>query len=148
MAPIFCCSSGPQPYRPQILMHEQKFKDFINWMPKVDETSTAEKVIPSDDTSAYAIQVVRQVNFGAQESVRYFISTEGDSGEVSFFEITEKDLIEANYEKLNSYKNFKCVAHNKFFELNVYQKNPVNAHHWRANIARPAADIDLPSRQV
>ena len=33
--------------------------------------------------------------------------------------------------------------HNKFFELNLYQKDPVNRHHWRANIARPAADIDL-----
>ena len=41
------------------------------------------------------------------------------------------------------FKNFKCAAHNKFFEVNVYQKNPVNAHHWRANIARPAVEIDL-----
>jgi hypothetical protein len=41
------------------------------------------------------------------------------------------------------YKNFKCTAHNKFFELNLYQKDPVNKHHWRANIARPSADIDL-----
>jgi hypothetical protein len=41
------------------------------------------------------------------------------------------------------YKNFKCTSHNKFFEVNLYQKDPVNRHHWRANIARPAADIDL-----
>src|SRR5439155_3048055 len=41
------------------------------------------------------------------------------------------------------YKNFKCTSHNKFFELNLYQKDSVNRHHWRANIARPAADIDL-----
>ena len=41
------------------------------------------------------------------------------------------------------YKNFTCTSHNKFFELNLYQKDPVNRHHWRANIARPAADIDL-----
>ena len=41
------------------------------------------------------------------------------------------------------YKNFKCTSHNKFFELNLYQKDPVHRHHWRANIARPAADIDL-----
>ena len=32
------------------------------------------------------------------------------------------------------YKNFKCDAHNKFFEVNLYQKNPINKHHWRANI--------------
>jgi hypothetical protein len=41
------------------------------------------------------------------------------------------------------YKNFKCTAHNKFFELNLYQKDPVNLHHWRADIARPADEIDL-----
>jgi hypothetical protein len=41
------------------------------------------------------------------------------------------------------YKNFKCTADNKFFELKIYQRYPVNKHHWRANIARPASDIDL-----
>jgi hypothetical protein len=41
------------------------------------------------------------------------------------------------------YKNFKCTSHSKFFELNLYQRDPVNRHHWCANIARPAADIDL-----
>lgn len=30
-----------------------------------------------------------------------------------------------------------------FFELNVYKKDPVNKHHWRANVARPASEIDL-----
>lgn len=45
--------------------------------------------------------------------------------------------------RVNSYKNFKCTPHNKFFEMNLYQKDPVNDHHWRANIARPAGDIDL-----
>jgi hypothetical protein len=38
--------------------------------------------------------------------------------------------------------------HNKFFELNLYQKDPVNKHHWRANIARPSADIDLDANKV
>lgn len=41
------------------------------------------------------------------------------------------------------YKNFKCAKHNRFFEVNVYEKNAVNAHHWRHNIARPAGEIDL-----
>lgn len=43
----------------------------------------------------------------------------------------------------SSYKNYKCDGHNKFFELNLYQKDPVNKHHWRANLARPASEIDL-----
>jgi hypothetical protein len=29
----------------------------------------------------------------------------------------------------------------------LYQKDPTIKHHWRANIARPAQDIDLASRQ-
>lgn len=41
------------------------------------------------------------------------------------------------------YKTFRCQRHNKFFEINLYQKNPSNAHHWRANLGRPARDIDL-----
>lgn len=45
------------------------------------------------------------------------------------------------------YKNFKCDAHNRFFEVNLYQKNPTNKHHWRAGLARPSTDIDLSYRQ-
>jgi hypothetical protein len=41
------------------------------------------------------------------------------------------------------YKNFKCMLYNKFFKLNLYQKDSVNRHHWHVNIARPATDIDL-----
>lgn len=44
---------------------------------------------------------------------------------------------------ITRYKNFKCDSHNKFFEFNIYQKNPLNKHHWRANIARPAGEIDI-----
>jgi hypothetical protein len=44
------------------------------------------------------------------------------------------------------HKNFRCFVHNKFFEVNLYQKDPVNKHHWRATIARPAKEIDIPTR--
>lgn len=47
----------------------------------------------------YAVQLVKQVNFGPQESIRYFTPASGDSG---FVEITENDLLEANFEKLNA----------------------------------------------
>jgi hypothetical protein len=33
-----------------------------------------------------------------------------------------------------------------FFEVNIYQEDAVNKHHWRATIARPATDIDLQQR--
>ncbi|KAH6715605.1 hypothetical protein BKA61DRAFT_428306, partial [Leptodontidium sp. MPI-SDFR-AT-0119] len=85
---------------------------------------------------------IYQINFGALEGKRYSELNEASVAE-GFKEVTEKQLIDANFEKLNSYKNFKCTVHNKFFELNLYRKNPVNKHHWRANIARPASNIDL-----
>lgn len=49
---------------------------------------------------AFAIQVVRQINYGPLESKRYFIPR--DSTHVEFVEITEHDLIQANFQKLNS----------------------------------------------
>lgn len=105
MAAIFCCTLGPKPYRPQILSHEAKFEAFLRWMPVAQEASTDAategKRILSDDSSAYAVQVVRQVNYGPLESKRYFVSSNGGGG-TNFYEITEGDLIEANFEKLNA----------------------------------------------
>lgn len=45
------------------------------------------------------------------------------------------------------YKNFQCQKHNKFFEINLYQKKLTNTHHWRATLARPSRDIDLQYRR-
>jgi len=75
-------------------------------MSQAEEASTSDGTkgtgIPSDDSSAYAVQVVRQVNFGPLESKRYFLATKDLDGGVDFHEVTEGDLIEANYEKLNA----------------------------------------------
>ena len=55
---------------------------------------------PISTTTPYAVQFVQQVNYGSLESKRYFIPDENSSGD--FAEITEQDLIKANYKKLNS----------------------------------------------
>ncbi|KAK8055651.1 hypothetical protein PG993_000878 [Apiospora rasikravindrae] len=89
----------------------------------------------------FAVQLVRQVNYGPLESKRYFAPSSASLSE--FVEVAEDDLIQANFQKLNSYKNYKCDTHDRFFEVNIYQKDPVNKHHWRANLARPASSIDL-----
>ncbi|PON21197.1 hypothetical protein TGAM01_v209923 [Trichoderma gamsii] len=141
MAELFCCLAI-KPYRPQRLDHEAKFDRFMQWAKHASS-------VPSDSfhinsNLEYAVQLVKQVNFGPQESIRYFAPANSDSG---FIEITENNLLEANFEKLNSFKNFKCGSHNKFFEVNLYQKNPINRHHWRANLARPSTDIDLSLKQ-
>ncbi|KAF5679192.1 major facilitator superfamily transporter [Fusarium heterosporum] len=135
---LFCCS-GIKPYRPQYLTHQSKFNNFISWASFPKESSPDEAW--PDTTPSYAVQLVRQVNFGRLESKRYFVPTGPD--ETSFIEITEQDLIQANFQKVNTYKNYKCQDHNKFFEVNIYQKDPINKHHWRVNIARPAGSIDL-----
>lgn len=96
MPGLFCCSSI-QPYRPKRLDHEQKFDKFMQWA----KSTTAE---PNDDPSFivdadYVVQLVRQVNYGPQESVRYFITVNDG---IEFAEVRENDLIAANFEKLNS----------------------------------------------
>ncbi|KAM3558131.1 hypothetical protein MY1884_004151 [Beauveria asiatica] len=135
---IFCCAAIA-PYRPQRLMHEDKFDSFCNWaaFPKQSRVESASGTkLPS---AGFAVQLVRQVNYGPLESKRYFIPWP----ENTFAEVDEDELIQGNFAKVNTYKNFRCQTHDKFFELNIYQKDPVNLHHWRANLARPARDIDL-----
>ncbi|QKX58682.1 uncharacterized protein TRUGW13939_05809 [Talaromyces rugulosus] len=145
MSSIFCCSSIT-PYREARLTHESKFQRFMAWARHSESspvTSSDSYFRNPNNIPEFAVQVVRQVNYGPVEAKRYFIpdSLAGDLSE--FLEVTEQDLIIGNFQKLNAYKNFKCVTHNKFFELNIYQKDPVNQHHWRFNIARPATDIDI-----
>ncbi|KAJ6151672.1 hypothetical protein N7470_006800 [Penicillium chermesinum] len=134
MSSMFCCSSIV-PYRGSLLMHESKFQRFMTWAQRSKSSPVANS----------ALQLVQQINYGPVESKRYFIPSTNDStdGNCGFLEVTEQDLIIGNFQKLNTYKNFKCTTHNKFFELNIYQKNPINKHHWRFNIARPSTDIDI-----
>ncbi|KAF1992312.1 hypothetical protein K402DRAFT_321278, partial [Aulographum hederae CBS 113979] len=91
----------------------------------------------------YVIQLVKQVNFGPLESKRYFVMARSSDGGEQFAEVNEYYLVEENYQKVNSFKNYRCTSHNKFFEVNLYQKDPINKHHWRADVARPAGEIDL-----
>jgi hypothetical protein len=92
---IFCCANFA-PYRPNVLDHESKFSAFINWAKANGKptASTASSLVGVP----YAVQLVRQINFGPQESIRYFIPTEFSG----FQEINERYLIDANFEKLNS----------------------------------------------
>ncbi|KAK0619717.1 hypothetical protein B0T14DRAFT_519723 [Immersiella caudata] len=148
MTSLFCCGSI-RPYRPQRLLHEDRFKAFMAWAEyprdvpasSTDETEDTDKNRLTGASPPHVIQLVRQINYGPLESKRYFVPVEGKDNE--FVELVEDDLIQANFKKLNSYKNFKCESHNRFFEVNVYEKDPVNQHHWRVNIARPSSSIDL-----
>jgi hypothetical protein len=52
------------------------------------------------DHFPYAIHLVVQVNYGSLESKRYFIP--GNTPRGGFVETTEEDMLNANFEKINS----------------------------------------------
>ncbi|KAI7758924.1 hypothetical protein LZL87_009919 [Fusarium oxysporum] len=121
MSTLFCCNAI-ESYRSQYLSHESKFNNFISWGSLPTESALDTGDIQHDLSqlnSSYAVQLVRQVNFGPLKSKRYFIPQ--DSSEGQYIEVSEQDLIQANFKKANT--------HNKFFEVNIYQKDPVNKHH-------------------
>ena len=103
MSSLFCCPSL-QPYRPQKLDHEAKFHNFMAWacFPQAASqgSSNGNEANLDAPKAPYAVQLVRQVNYGPLESKRYFIPLEGMDEE--FTEISEGDLIQANFQKLNS----------------------------------------------
>lgn len=103
MSSYFCCDAI-RPYRPQHLDHEAKFTSFMTWAHKEQSKSASAPEAESVDLNgfhpSFAVQLVRQVNFGPLESKRYFVplSTVMDA----FKEVTESDLIRANFRKLNA----------------------------------------------
>jgi len=103
MSSLFCCASI-QPYRPKRLLHEAKFTTFISWAQfsrtAAPGTSNNEKIDLVELKPDFAVQLVQQVNYGRLESKRYFIPVDGKDDE--FIEVLENDLIQANFQKLNS----------------------------------------------
>lgn len=98
MMSCFCCLAIA-PYRPSPLDHESKFDQFMSWSRAAVTHRASESSEASAAHAPYAVQLVQQVNYGPQESIRYFIPVIAGS---EFVEVTEEDLIQANYEKLNS----------------------------------------------
>lgn len=162
MSALFFCCSSISPYRPRQLDHEAKFTTFMRWA-GLQTTSP----VPVDglliSSAPYAIQLVRQINYGPLESIRYFVPASNGS---DFAEATEGDLLESNFEKLNSYlimnsptsyrsrtnpstlqvQELQVQRAQQIFRSQPLSKEPYHAHHWRNNLARPSRDIDLPSQ--
>lgn len=113
---VFCCSY-PQPCRSETLDHEPKFTDFISWAKRASPGTSGATGKPSTTPSGtelypYAVELVRQVNYGPLESKRYFIPN--NSPARAFVEITTDDLVDANFKKINSYACAKSKRHNMF----------------------------------
>lgn len=97
---LFCCD-GIKPFRPQYLNHESKFNTFTKWATYPKSASAGKDAVDlSALGAAYVVQLVRQVNYGPLESKRYFAVVEGQ--EEQYVEVVENDLIQANFQKLNS----------------------------------------------
>lgn len=97
MSAIFCCTSI-NPYRPGRLDHDAKLDAFMQWAQLQTTSLVLEDNSSLVSNAPYAIQLVRQVNYGPQESIRYFVPASN-----SFAEATEDDLLKINFEKVNSY---------------------------------------------
>jgi hypothetical protein len=71
----------------------------MRWIPSAK--SSVDESHPVIDKAPYAMQVARQINYGPQEWIRYFVPTVDGT---RFAEMNEESLIKSNFEKLNSYE--------------------------------------------
>ena len=93
------CCVDLNPYHPRLLDHEEQFSAFMTWAKhkcESPEPVTGDSPHPSVEDKPYAVQLVRQVNFGPLETKRYFVPSK-DQSEQSYLEISEKDLANANF---------------------------------------------------
>lgn len=92
------CRDSITPYKAQRIDHETKFRDFMAWAASAEPslpTTLAEDLQKADNV----VQLVRRVNYGPikSKSKRYFAPTPN-----GWKEVGEKDLINANFKKLNT----------------------------------------------
>ncbi|KAF4817272.1 hypothetical protein CGCTS75_v012400 [Colletotrichum tropicale] len=102
MCALLCCESL-KPYKALRTDHEVRFTQFMAWANDGQPTVIAEasKIDGSNRIPLYAIQLVRQVNYGPLESKRYFVKFADYTH--SYVEGAEDFLIQCNFQKVNSY---------------------------------------------
>ncbi|KAJ7668760.1 hypothetical protein DFH06DRAFT_1084936 [Mycena polygramma] len=137
------------PYRAIRTDHEAKFASFLDF---VQKSALANRVYTKHGHYLHFqtrltvnAQLVTQINFGPLLSKQYFATAAlaATGGSEPFVEVTEAQMVDMNLKKANAFKNFKSAAENRFYEMNLYLRDTTTKHHWRADIARPAAQIDL-----
>lgn len=105
MDQVFCCTQI-EPFKSKRIDSEENFTAFLNWAQSSQALSThdySDDVKTALDLNAtYVIQLVQQINYGPQDSKRYFLSLKSHTLQSCFLEVTERDLIEANFQKLNA----------------------------------------------
>jgi hypothetical protein len=84
------------------------------------------------------------VDRGPVLSKQYFISAAlcGEAESVEFKEVSAGEIAALSLEKSNSFKNFKSRSENRFYEMNMYKRDPRSSRRVQANTERPEG-IDL-----
>ena len=77
----------------------------------------------SECTKPYAIQAVEKEDFGPTLRTKWFIRRDKS------FVIDDTNNGDQTFLRSNDFKNFKCGAHKRFFELNLYTASGVSHHH-------------------
>ncbi|KAJ5958184.1 uncharacterized protein N7479_005334 [Penicillium vulpinum] len=135
MSNLFCCTTI-QPTKLPNPEHEQTFTEFTKWALTTIGNLTG-STNPSE--ASLCVQLVSQVNSGSVDSVRYFVA--GDK-HGNFEEISEDDVLDANFVKINECKSFICTKHNRVFDLNLYEPSTGSTRHWRSSITKPLKQIE------
>ena len=131
---FFCCSNRTD-YRNnwRNTQSTRLIREFITFCDKGDGS------LPPA-TELFAIQAVTQEDFGPVLSTVWYVR-EGNG-----FKVDTTNNSSHSFKRSNDYKNFKCKAHNKYFEVNLYTKSGVSYHHESTRSGRlhsRDASIDL-----
>ncbi|KAJ5836953.1 hypothetical protein N7447_002979 [Penicillium robsamsonii] len=135
MSNLFCCTTI-QPTNHPNPEHEQTFTDFTKWALTIIGNLTG-SADPAE--ASVCIQLVRQINSGPIESIRYFV---GSDKHGNFEEVAEDGSPDANFVKMNECKTFRCSQHDRIFDLNLYEPSTGSTRHWRSRIAKPLKQIE------
>ena len=112
---FFCCSNRSD-YKNQWWNTEstKMIKEFITFCDG-DSLSLTSK--------AFAIQAVTKEDFGPTLSTEWYIR------EGTGFRKDPTKNSGGRFKRSNDYKNFKCRAHKRYFEINLYTEDGVSYHH-------------------
>ncbi|KAI5866332.1 hypothetical protein GGS23DRAFT_594460 [Durotheca rogersii] len=140
---VICCDALV-PYQPKPTDQESRFTLFMDWarFPRESSIAADSDAFFISSRPDFVVQVARGAQHaGPPQSDRFFARAEGKGK--PFVEVTEKDLAEANYQKINAFKKFQCSDHDEFFTVNLYLDNPLSLRHWNFNLTFPLTSINL-----
>ncbi|KAL4244108.1 hypothetical protein ABKN59_010734 [Abortiporus biennis] len=125
MSTLFCCTAREQ-YKPRTVVHESTLNSFVKWskFPKQSICESDEATLRELNQNVdYVIELLRQIDFGSEESRRYFLVMKGP--DEPFVEVMKEFVDAEGYKEAKSFKNFKCQKHTnwKLFKISTAQSS-------------------------